>query len=412
MTAAVAVDAASGRGRPGALLVLLLGSTLTVMAGAVLSPVLAVIRDELGLSGTAAGLVLTAHGLAIAVASPAVGWWMDRVGVRGPLAAGLLVYGLAGGAGLVLDSYPALIASRVMFGAGAAAVFTGTTVALLSLYQDTERDRVMGLRGTFISLGALVWPLIGGALGSLSWHAPFGVYLFGVPLGLAALLALPDPRPEPRPAAGDGTWQLLRRRPAIAGYYTLFATNTALLYVLVVFLPLRFTEIGVDDPFRIAVYSTGLSITMSSVGLAYAWLRAHLGYPLLLRGAYACFATALAALGLGAQLPVLILAPALFGLGMGISIPAITVLLSDAAPAALRGRVTALSGTAAFLGQFGSPLLFGPLIDATTLTTGFLAAGACAALVLMVLGFVQRAARQTASTRFAHPTDRVKLPRP
>lgn len=118
MTAAVAVDAACRPGRPGALLVLLLGSTLTVMAGAVLSPVLAVIRDELGLSGTAAGLVLTAHGLAIAVVSPAVGWWMDRVGVRGPLAAGLLVYGLAGGAGLVLDSYPVLIASRVMLGPG------------------------------------------------------------------------------------------------------------------------------------------------------------------------------------------------------------------------------------------------------------------------------------------------------
>lgn len=53
MTAAVTVDAACRPGRPGALLVLLLGSTLTVMAGAVLSPVLAVIRDELGLSGSA-----------------------------------------------------------------------------------------------------------------------------------------------------------------------------------------------------------------------------------------------------------------------------------------------------------------------------------------------------------------------
>lgn len=385
MTAAAAAEPATGRGRPGLLLVLLLGSTLTVMAGAVLSPVLAVIRDDLGLSGTAAGLVLTAHGLAIAVASPAVGWWMDRVGVRRPLAAGLVLYGLAGGAGLVLESYPALIASRVLFGAGAAAVFTGTTVALLNLCQGTERDRVMGLRGTFISIGALVWPLLGGALGGLSWHAPFAVYLFGVPLGLAVLFTLAEPQPEPRPAATDGMWQLLRRRPVIVGYYTLFATNTALLYVLVVFLPLRFTEIGVDNPFRIAIYSTGLSITMSGAGLAYAWLRDPLGYPLLLRGAYACFACALAVIGLGAQIPMRILAPALFGLGMGISIPALTVLLNDAAPPALRGQVTALSGTAAFLGQFASPLLLGPVVDVTSITTGFLAAAAISAVVLLLL---------------------------
>ena len=71
---------------------------------------------------------------------------------------------------------------------------------------------------------------------------------------------------------------------------------------------------------------------------------------------------------------------------MGVCVPALTVLLSDAAPARLRGQVTALSGSAAFLGQFGSPLLFGPLVDATTIRTGFLAAAGLAGLVLLSLG--------------------------
>jgi ACDE family multidrug resistance protein len=372
------------RPRPAALTVLLLASTLTVMAGAVLSPVLPVIRSELGISGTATGLLLTAHGLTIAVASPAVGWWTDRVGLRRPLAAGLLLYGLAGGAGLVVTSYPLLIVSRVLFGLGAAAVFTGTTVALLSLYAGAERDRVMGLRSTFVSLGGLVWPLIGGALGSLSWHGPFGVYLLGVPLGIAALLALPEVRPEQAPT-GSGVWPLLRERPVLLGYYGLFAGVTSLLYVLVVFLPLRFAEVGVDDPFRIAVYSIGMSLSMSAVGLVYARLRARLGYPVLLRAAYSCFTVGFLLLAATDSLALLILAPALFGLGMGVCMPALTVLLADAAPLRLRGQVTALSGSAAFLGQFGSPLLFGPLVDATTVRTGFLAAALLAALVLLAL---------------------------
>jgi predicted MFS family arabinose efflux permease len=55
------------------LAVLLAGSTLGVMGGAVLVSVLEVIRGEFEVSGTAAGFILTAHGLAIAVTSP----WSD-----------------------------------------------------------------------------------------------------------------------------------------------------------------------------------------------------------------------------------------------------------------------------------------------------------------------------------------------
>ncbi|MPY81074.1 MAG: MFS transporter, partial [Actinophytocola sp.] len=42
------------------------------MAGAIVMPVLEVIRGDLRVTGTAAGLIITAHGLAIAVASPLV----------------------------------------------------------------------------------------------------------------------------------------------------------------------------------------------------------------------------------------------------------------------------------------------------------------------------------------------------
>jgi len=43
------------------------------------------------------------------------------------------------------------------------------------------------LRSSANSVGAVIWPLVGGALGTLSWQAPFGVYL---------------DRPPARPAGG------------------------------------------------------------------------------------------------------------------------------------------------------------------------------------------------------------------
>jgi MFS family permease len=157
---------------PGSLVLLLLASMLGPMAGATIVPVLEAIREDLGVGGTAAGLIITTHGLAIAIASPIAGWTIDRWGVRRPLATGLIIFGVAGGAGIFVSSYPALIASRAVFGVGTALVFTGSTVALLTLYQGTARDRVMGWRTSFTSFGGLTFPLLAGALGTLlSWHA-------------------------------------------------------------------------------------------------------------------------------------------------------------------------------------------------------------------------------------------------
>ncbi|MCH0542316.1 MFS transporter [Streptomyces sp. MUM 203J] len=374
-------------GRGAVLPILLLASTLTVMAGAVVAPVLEVIRDDLGLSGTAAGMILTAHGLSIAIASPAVGWAIDRFGVRVPLAGGLVLYGLAGGAGAFLDSYAALIATRIAFGVGAAAVFAGTTVALLSYYQGEQRDTVMGWRSTAISLGGVVWPLLAGAVGGLSWHAPFAIYLIGVPLGLLALAALPSARPAPAPAGTvkERILPLLARRPALLGFYGLLIAASLLLYGLAVFNPFRLAEIGIDKPFHVALISTTASVTMSLVGFGYARLRAAFGYGQLLRITAVTWTLAFALLGLTGHAALIVVGNGLFGLGMGILMPAVTVLIGDTAPPALRGQATALSGTASFAGQFVSPLILGPLVDNTSITTGFLACAGLAAVLLLTL---------------------------
>jgi MFS transporter, ACDE family, multidrug resistance protein len=78
-------------------------------------------------------------------------------------------------------------------------------------------------------------------------------------------------------------------------------------------------------------------------------------------------------------------AAVLFGSGMGIALPALTVLVAEAAPARLRGRATSLSASATFLGQAGSPLLLGPIVSATSITTGFAVAAALAGTTFTVL---------------------------
>lgn len=366
------------------LFVLLLASTLTLMAGAVIAPVVGVIRDDLGVSGTGAGLILTAHGLSLALVSPLVGKAIDRFGLRTPLVGGLLLYGVGGGAGLVTESYVALIISRFVFGVGAAAVFVGTTVALLALYQGEQRDRVAGWRSTALSLGGIIWPLIGGALGGLSWHAPFAVYLLGIPVGILTLLVMP-PLPAEGRAKGGGVMNLLRHHPGLLAFYAFSFFASFLLYVLAVFLPQRLTEVDVEEPFLIALITVSTSVGGSLIGLFYAKMKARLGYVNLLRVATVAWALSFLLIGVSGQWIFLTLAAFVFGLGSGVVVPALAMMIGETAPAAQRGQAMSLSGTANFTGQFVAPLILGPVIGATTIGTGFLVGAALAALVFLAL---------------------------
>ncbi|MGP4089663.1 MFS transporter [Streptomyces sp. KR55] len=395
--------------RPGTLPLLLFASTLTVMAGSILAPVIQVIRDDLAVSGTAAGLIITTHSLSIAITSPLAGWLLDRYGVRLPLAGGLVLYGLAGGAGLFVESYPALIASRAVFGAGAALVFSGTTVALLNLYRGPAQDRAMGWRGTATSMGGVLWPLLAGAVGGISWHLPFGVYLVGVPLGLATALLLPHTRPASSGRASGpapGALAMLREQRLLLVWYALQFCGSLLLYALVVFLPERLSEVGVEDPLLVSFYTVGMSAAMSLIGLGYASMRTRLAYSMLLRGSLVLWTAAFLLLAAAPNAPLLFLAPLLFGLGQGVFFPVTTVLIGEGVPAEVRGKATSLSGTATFAGQFASPLLIGPLIQATSPITGFLLAAALPALAVILLS-VSRA-----DMTDPHADDENKAPAP
>ncbi len=70
---------------------------------------------------------------------------------------------------------------------------------------------------------------------------------------------------------------------------------------------------------------------------------------------------------------------------MGLAVPALTVLVVEAAPTRLRGRATSLSATATFLAQPVAPLLLGPFVTATSITTGFAATAALASMTLLII---------------------------
>ncbi|MFE6862433.1 MFS transporter [Nocardia sp. NPDC057668] len=382
-------EGASVSGRPvyGYPAVLLLASTLAACVGGIIMPVVELIRHDLGISATAVGILVAAHAGVIVVVSPFVGRATDRWGVRHLLGMGLLLYGVAGGVGTVTDSYPILLTSRVLLGAGAAAVFSVTTVALLAMGAGRDQDRMIGWRTTAMTVGAVAWPLLAGALGAFDWHATFGLYLLGIPLGIAALIWAPpeQPRRSENCERRGSTVELLRRHPTLSAWYAMTAASGLTTYGLIVFLPGRLAQAGIVNPMFVSLFQVGLFAFAGVIGAVFVHIAACVGFGVLLRIVWACRAVAFTILALSTQPLLLLAATALVGISNGLSLPVTTLLIGETPEPTRRGLAVSLAGTALFVGQGLTPVVFGPIMHAASLTTAFLvvAAGSCCILLLL-----------------------------
>ncbi|MFO8033679.1 MAG: MFS transporter [Candidatus Bipolaricaulota bacterium] len=374
--------------------IVLAASTLTVMAGAIIGPVVRDVSAGLNVDPSSAGLIITTHGLFIFLLSPVAGSLIDRFGVKRPFFIGLLLYGISGGSGLVINSYVPLLVSRAFLGASVALVFTSVTVVILNAYEGAARNRAMGLRSMANSLSGAVWPLLGGALGLISWQLPFGVYLVGIPLGLLALVYMPDI--EPRGEDGDGTvLSILRSRPVLFLIYGLMLLLNALQYAIVIYLPERLGGVGITTSFQVSLFLATMAVAGGITASRYHRIRARLAYPSILPLAFLSWGLGFSLIFTTHSYLTYGLAVALFGVGQGMMRPTVMLWVGDVVPTPFLGRFSSYLATFGFLGQFLSPVFFGPVAKALQVGGVFLVATgiSAAGLLLALLNLARRSGR-------------------
>lgn len=370
--------------RPGvALWVIVASATLTVMAGAVLGPVVNQIQAGLGVPQSLAGLIITTHGLFIVLASPFAGMLIDRVGPRKPYIAGLFVYAIAGAAGLVVESFPLLLASRAVLGIGVAFVYTGVTVLIYNLFEGDRKDRAMGLRGSANSLGGAVWPLVGGALGTLSWQSPFAVYALALPLGLLAIVTVPETaigRTTPaRSGEGGGVRGLLAvfsASPLLVPVYGLYFVANFFLYAYTVYYPGLLATFGIESSLVISLYLAALGIAGGTTSSLYGRLKRRSDYRQLILAALVLWTVGFVVASVADGYLVAVAPVVLFGLGQGLVFPTVLLWVEELAPADRKGQYSSYVAMFGYVGQFLSPVLLGPIAAAFAVHAVFTAAAA------------------------------------
>ncbi|MBW7997244.1 MAG: MFS transporter [Candidatus Glassbacteria bacterium] len=373
--------------------VILFAGTLTVMAGTIIAPVLNVMRDQLGVGPSRAGLIITTHSVFIALLSPFIGHLIDRVGVRRPLVAGLVLYSAAGGAGLVIDSWWPLIVSRALLGAGAAVIFIANTVMILNLYSGRRRNRVMGWRSSANALGAAIWPAIGGALGAYSWHWPFAAYLAGIPLALLVLFIIPEThRTQPDGPENNNVSlvQIFRAAPVLLGIYGLIFLSSVLLYALVVYGPPLMEQASITNPFQIGLFVSSMGLASALVAVMYGRIKASFSYRALIMFALALWTVAFLPISQWLSAGIIAAAFTVYGASQGVISPVCMVWIGEVTPRSYLGRVSSYLGSFAFVGQFASPVIFAPVALRAGPQGVFFVSGMIGVLLLVILAIFWR----------------------
>jgi MFS transporter, Spinster family, sphingosine-1-phosphate transporter len=161
------------------------------------------LAEELGLSDSKFGFVVTAFMIGYFATSPIFGALGDRFPRRGLIALGVAVWSLATvGSGLT-ETFAAMIASRVVVGVGEASYATLAPTIIDDLAEPAKKNRWLAIFYVAIPVGSALGYLVGGELEhAFGWRSAF--FIAGGPGLVLALLALAIEEPKRNLGAQDG----------------------------------------------------------------------------------------------------------------------------------------------------------------------------------------------------------------
>ncbi|MBE9076219.1 MFS transporter [Romeria aff. gracilis LEGE 07310] len=344
------------------MLVLLLAGGLSSAVGSVVAPVFPDVIEQFNVDPRWAGLLVSTHTLTMALASPLLGIWANRVGSLRILVPSLVAYALVGAAGALSQGFISMLLTRALVGVASGGIAAGSIGLLSQLYTGEARSRIMGYATSALATATIIFSLLGGWIGLYDWRYTFGLYGLSLPVALAALWTLP--RRGQKSADLPQTQGLAKRvrQPDIYPLFLALAAVSAIFYVVVVYAPLYLkAAIGASSLFN------GIVLAARSLGAALisALGASRLAKTVGVNGAIAigflCMALSLVAIPNLVHEPLILLSALLFGIGFGLVMPNFYSALADRSPEAQRAGIVAIGTGAASLGQFLSPLLFGPV---------------------------------------------------
>jgi MFS transporter, ACS family, D-galactonate transporter len=264
------------------------------------------LKDELGISGSQLGILLSAFFWTYACLQPVSGWLVDRLNVNWVIADGFFLWSTATAATGMAHAFSTLLAVRLMLGIGESVAYPSYSKIIALHFPEEHR----GLANSVISAGLTLGPGFGMLMGGMLM-ARFGWRPFFIGLGLLSLLWLvpwikwmPQGRSAIEFAARNAPSlpEFLRLRSAWGTCVGLFCSNYVN-YFLITWLPyylVRERHFSMQNMAKIGgtAYLLGACFATLSGWLSDRWIVAG-GTPTRVRKTFAAGGIALAGTFLG-----------------------------------------------------------------------------------------------------------------
>jgi MFS family permease len=363
--------------------VVMAATALGVAGTFVVSPIVSDLTGPLAVSEAQAGQLITAFIAPSILLVPAMGMLADRVGRKPTLVAGLVVFGLGGGAIALVTDYAVVLALRVVQGVGYAAIIPVGVTMLGDLYEASREATAQGFRIVGIQAVGLLSPPLAGLLVVASWRSPFLLYFLALVVAGWAWLALPAVQPgggEPlRRYVTDLVASI--RRPVIAAVMLLLAVRFVLTTGFITYVSVLLARQVGASAFTAGLVVSAFSL-VSLVGSAQAGrVTAAWNSLLVLAAGFLVGGAGMAVMGLTASLPVILGGMVLLGMGGGVTAPVQKSLVTQLVDPSFRGGAVSAALVLQSVGQTAAPQRMGLLLQRYAVGPTFVAFGVTGGLL-------------------------------
>ena len=377
-------------------------------------------QDELHLSASQLGILLSAFYYGYVVCMPAMGWLAERYGAKRVLATGVTIWSVATLTTGFAGSFVTLLALRMLLGVGESVAFPCASKVLAHAVEVSR----LGVANGILSFGYLLGPAVGTLLGGylmtvFGWRPVFVVF------GAVSLVWLwpwsrvgISPRAAPKQLAADSQPsfpQILRRRELWGASLGHFASNYGY-YFIVSWLPFYLIKSrGFSMGSMVAIASWAYLLNALSAlamgWLADRWIRAGRSPTMVYKGIMAANHIAGIACMIGmVMLPAAgsIAALFVFEIISGCSYPGLFAIPQILAGPRASARWVGVQNAAGNVAGLIAPAITGVLVDQTGLfdVAFALAAGVN---VLGLIGWVLML-RRIAPIQWAPATSAIAAP--
>jgi predicted MFS family arabinose efflux permease len=367
--------------QPRAVWAVAFACVISFMGIGLVDPILKSIADQLDATPSQVSLLFTSYMAVMGVAMLVTGVVSSRIGAKRTLLAGLaLIIVFSALAGLS-DSIGAIVAFRAGWGLGNA-LFIATALSTIVTAARGSVGQAIILFEAALGIGIATGPLLGGALGSLSWRAPFLGVAVLMTLALAATtFLLPTTPPAGRRTSLADPFRALRH----PGLLTI--ALTALFYNMGFFTLLAFTPFPLDmsaHQVGLIFFGWGVLLAIASVWVAPVLQRRFGAVPTVLVS-LVLFGLDLAAMGVWTEdKTVLVVGTIVAGAFLGVNNTVITEAVMGAAPVE-RPVASAAYSFVRFSGGAVAPYAAGKLGENVSVHAPFwMGAGAVGVAVLVL----------------------------